>query len=97
MSELKLRELDAEWWTRADSSEPEGVMFDCPVCAHRGAPFGHTIMVPWKAPSPFTNGHLWTLHSAVDLDVLTLSPSVNLDLGGSCKFHGWVQNGMVRW
>jgi hypothetical protein len=37
--------------------------------------------------------------SGTGLDDLTLNPSVNLDLPdnqpGSCKWHGWVQNGVA--
>lgn len=95
MPERRLLDLDPSWWEQRGESDPAGVLFDCPSCADPGA--GHSILVPWKGPSPFPSGHVWRLDSAADFAVLTLSPSVNLDLGGGCKFHGWIQGGMVRW
>jgi hypothetical protein len=83
-------------WPRADGVDQRGVRFSCPACLDEHGDSYHQITVPWAAPSPFSNGHLWTLVDS-NPETLTLSPSVDCTLGGGCKFHGWVQGGMVRW
>lgn len=92
--ERPLRELDGEIedFRNADGSLSRGVVFECPMCAS-----GHGIAVNWSGPSILTTGARWKLESAEDVDWLTLSPSINCDTGGTCKFHGWVRNGKVVW
>lgn len=86
-----LSELAAEL---GNLDQSKGVWFDCPVCTPT-----HSIYVPWSGKSPFPSGAVWQLQSAPILDVLTLAPSVNCDdgIGHGCRFHGFVQNGNVRW
>jgi hypothetical protein len=84
VSARKLSELNAEL-------ESDCLWFDCPVCSPT-----HSIVVGWTTPSPYNAGRTWQLVDAL-YDSLTLSPSIDCSQGGSCTFHGWVQNGMVRW
>jgi hypothetical protein len=99
MPQRKLTELDAEFTAIDDSY---GVLFDCPACER-----SHSIYVPWTGRSPFPSGAIWKKSSGEDLEALTLSPSIDLsrpwvDSEGktqpsTCQFHGFVENGIVRW
>lgn len=68
------------------------VFFDCPCCVDRP----HSIVASW-AGSLFEDAAAWRLESEPDLDVLTLSPSIDCTASGTCTFHGFVRNGMVQW
>lgn len=94
MPEKPLRELDGEFFTiTGRPNEKDVLYFECPVC-----PRGHGIMVSWLPPSLFPSGAVWQ-KSGNTVDDITITPSINCDVGpeSSCKFHGWVTNGVVRW
>lgn len=85
----------------------QGVLFQCPACAQgkvrrrthvEGAhyvlvwfanPLGAPLVPPKAEPVS-----RWTAEGN-GLDDLTLSPSVNLDVGPNpgCRWHGWVRSG----
>lgn len=77
MNEKPLSELDAHISQLDDEGGgSRGVWFTCPSCAHQR----HSIYVPWSGKSPYLSGAIWQLQSEPQLDVLTLSPSVNCDV-----------------
>jgi hypothetical protein len=112
MNERWLRELNGNIrQIQQSSGTTTAVRFTCPKCPEE---YRHSITVSWAGPSLFRSGAVWKLESAPDIDVLTLSPSINCDVQPTypddwdaedraedertrCKFHGFVQNGMVRW
>ena len=88
----------------------QGVLFQCPACAvgkevgeedgRRHAKGAHYIRIMFANPTgaPVADADCdpnprWTVSGSGIAD-LTLSPSVNLDVGGDgCRWHGWVTNG----
>jgi hypothetical protein len=97
MNERSLKELDGRIAKfRTDKGSSTGVVFTCPSCppAQR-----HHVVVNWEGPSILNNGNVWTLESAPDTSVLTLSPLINFDdgTGVGCRFHGFVRAGKVQW
>jgi hypothetical protein len=91
--ERPLRELNPMWHEKA--GEKVGILFDCPACGN--GPEGKLacmLHVQWASPWR-VNQHLWT-KAGDSFDNLTLSPSIDATMGG-CKFHGWIQDGIVRW
>lgn len=94
MPEKTLRELDGRILSLADRQTRNDLLyFICPVC-----PNGHGIMVTWVPPSIHIGGAIWS-KAGETVDDITITPSINCDVGpdSSCKFHGWVTNGVVRW
>ncbi len=91
--EIPLSELTPIWHQKA--GEKVGVVFSCPACPPDED--GKRICMihvqwshPWRA-----NQCLWQ-KSGESFSDLTLSPSIDGTAGG-CKFHGWIQDGVVRW
>lgn len=98
MPEIALQLLHGEITSFAERKTKDDVLyFTCPLC-----PNGHGIVVSWEPPSLFPSGAVWKKTGTSIADI-TIHPSINCDVPGkdgtpsSCKFHGWVQNGMVRW
>ena len=69
------------------------LMFDCPVCTGTAA---HSIAVTFEAPSLFPSGAIWKCLDD-NQNTFTVSPSIDCDRGDGCSFHGFVENGVVRW
>lgn len=104
MAEKPLAELSPELETiKHEKGECYGLCFDCPSCPPERA---HSIFVPIRGESIYAAG-LWTCHDE-RLESFTVSPSINLDrprapkepeeqYAQRCTFHGFVQQGMVRW
>lgn len=75
MSSRSLVSLDGHFGDLThERGSAHGVWFDCPTCNP-----AHGIFVPFAGVSPYRDGP-WTLQGPPDLDVLTLTPSVNLDM-----------------
>lgn len=76
MNERPLFELNGRI-TKIDNQGQicEGVVFLCPLC-----PWTHSIIATWSGPSLYQSGAVWRLQSAPEIDVLTLSPSINCDV-----------------
>ena len=76
-----------------------GVSFSCPSCS-----CGHRIAIPFKAcPTEATwladEDTRWD-HTGDEFETLKVTPSINCDHGGSCKFHGHIglrKPGQVTW
>lgn len=92
------REVMVEVDSAADA---QGVFFFCPACfAANNGPIGtHSILV-WFAGRALPDGlrplPRWQV-SGTGLHDLSLSPSINLDLGcGGCRWHGFVSAGEAR-
>ncbi len=91
-----------EWMIDVDSvAEAQGVRFLCPACfAANNGPIGtHSILV-WFAGCALPTGlrplPRWQV-SGNGLNDLSLSPSINLDVGGGgCRWHGFVSAGEAR-
>ncbi len=99
MPECSLKDLDGRIarFRALDAKAPsDGVSFNCPSCPPERR---HKIAVNWSGPSIVAGGDLWKLESAPDVAALTLSPSINCDVGrpDGCRFHGWVRKGIVQW
>jgi hypothetical protein len=78
VSELRLSELNGRLrQIKQPSGLTEALSFTCPTCPEERR---HTITVPWSGPSIFRSGDVWKLESAPEIDVLTLSPSINCDV-----------------
>ncbi len=73
-----------------DDGLAHGLFFLCPACPN----LGHTIFVPVRGNSPYKAG-LWACQDE-RVETFTASPSIDCTPGG-CKFHGFVENGIVRW
>lgn len=76
----------------------EALFFICPLC-----PGGHGIIVQWQGRSIYKSGVIWQ-KAGTTLTDITIAPSINCDVPdpesgtpSSCKFHGWVRNGVVQW
>lgn len=87
------REVMVEVDSAADA---QGVFFFCPQCVEQNA---HSILV-WFAdrgvPDGVTPLNRWRA-TGTGLHDLSLSPSINLDVGGSkCRWHGFVTAGEAR-
>lgn len=106
MNERPLTELNAEFDT-VDQSR--GVWFDCPLCPNGHgiyvpwegkSPFASGAM--WQLQSEPDLAVL-TLSPSVNCDVAPVWPAdwseekKALHERTRCKFHGWVQQGKVRW
>ena len=63
----------------------EGMKFDCPACESP-----HGIRVYWAG----THDVLWEMRGQ-NFDDVSITPSI--DGTPTCKFHGYVTNGMVSW
>jgi len=95
--EKKLSELEGE--IISISGRPnklDCLFFVCPSC-----PGGHGVMVSWQAPSLVDSGYVWQ-KTGTTVEDITISPSIDCTKSrdgkpSDCGFHGWVQNGMVRW
>lgn len=87
MNSKKLSELDPDF-------NLSRLFFICPACEKH-----HSIRVSiseegkgndkWGSP-------IWK-RTGDSVDNLSIHPSINCSVGGSCKFHGWIKNGIVTW
>lgn len=94
MNSKPLRELDAAFMVLDEQGISQPVLvFICPACTD-----GHSIMVGWTEPSIYPSGAVWK-KTGDTVDDITITPSINCDVGpdSSCRFHGWVTNGVVTW
>lgn len=96
---VKLADLKPMWIPKVeDGAQACGIAFECPVCPRNDAGGVHYIRVQWanmegRPPQEV----LWERAGGNTFDTLTLNPSILADVTGTCKFHGWIQNGMVTW
>lgn len=88
MPKIPLKELEPSW------SVDGCLIFECPSCGPEASCF---LGVPTQVPLR-EGGPVWGWNGKRDFDKVTLNPSINYDLPGStCKFHGWVREGVVEW
>lgn len=89
----------------ATLTEAQGIRFLCPVCfQENGGPVGtHGVEVAFDGrgvePQQGSRNHAgapsrWGV-SGTDFDDLTLTPSIDIGRGDGCRWHGFVQSGVV--
>jgi hypothetical protein len=84
-----------------DVASAQGVMFLCPLCFQKNnGPAGtHSILVWFRGrgvPDEASPGPgRWEV-SGRDFDDLTVHPSINLEGGSGCHWHGWLQHGFCK-
>lgn len=92
-----LAELSGEIIQLTGRSEADVLTFTCPLCS------SHSIMVGWNQPSLFQSGAVWEKTGGSTIADISIAPSINRDVPkkdgspSSCRFHGWVKNGIVMW
>jgi Family of unknown function (DUF6527) len=104
---MRLMELEPEWVTHrppngighADSLESaDGILFICPACWQKnGGPIGTHSVICWKpqVPAGIEPGPSRWPMTGTGFEDLTLTPSIDLTVGGGCTWHGFIQNGEV--
>jgi len=97
---MKLTELNPRWYAFDSDGPRVGLTFDCPHCRtqrlgvafhHRGREAMEDSVIHAKSPS---TKHIWSIESAEDFNVLTLSPSVDASETG--HWHGFIVNGEAK-
>jgi hypothetical protein len=107
---MRLAELEPEWvtdgWAKGfrrtdDFAEAQGIIFACPHHFQKnGGLIGtHSILI-WFAerdvPADCEPKHRWKVAGGSSFDDLTLSPSINLQVGGDAdEWHGFITNGEI--
>lgn len=99
MNSRPLSELNGAMLRYNDRAD-EMLLFTCPACAS-----GHSILVCFQPPSIYDSGAVWKLSGM--MPNITVTPSIDCSVPWtdekgithppSCKFHGWVRNGVVEW
>lgn len=78
MNERSLADLGARITSfRGERGVSVGVVFRCPTCPDDRR---HSVIATWAGPSLYESGAAWNLESAPEVAVLTLTPSINLDV-----------------
>ena len=113
MKTRPLAELEPEFFRLVDErrsspveriEDAQGMELACPACGHdpgreRDAHYLRVFFQGRGVPDGALPGPgRWAVSGSGLADV-TLSPSIDCTNGGRgpCKFHGWIENGVVRW